>query len=154
MPISYSVAPVHKIVLVTATGICGREDMDTLRARLLTDDRIVPGMRMLLEATEVESLFTFTDLQEIAARLEGLFSKGINRVAVVADSRFIYSIAKTFRVFADNQPVQVCAFRKLEEAEGWLHDGVVNPEVMELAETSPPSLVDRDAELTSSRKAS
>ncbi len=154
MPINYSISPAQNLVIVAATGVCTREDMDRLRAQLLADDRIAAGMKMLFETTEVDSRLSFTDLQEIAGRLGGIFGKGINKVAVVADSRFIYSMAKTFRVFAANQPVQMCPFRNLAEAVIWLYDGALNAEVMELAEITPQSIVERESSFSASRKAS
>lgn len=108
------------MLLVRASGDVRREDMDRLRARLLADDRIVPGTHMLFDTRGAISHLTFGDLKDIANRLKGIFDKGITTVAVVAESHLIYSLATTFGVFARYQPVQVKPFRKLEAATSWL----------------------------------
>ncbi len=120
MPLSYTISQSDHTLVVTADGPVGRDDMDRLRARLLDDDRIVPGTRMLFDTRHGESHLKFTDLKDIANRLKGLFDKGVNKVAVVAESHFIYSLATTFGVFARYQPVQVKPFRKLDDAIIWL----------------------------------
>ncbi len=120
MPLQYTISQADHTLVVTAEGPVGREDMDRLRARLLDDDRIVPGTRMLFDTRHGESHLKFTDLKDIANRLKGLFDKGINKVAVVAESHFIYSLATTFGVFARYQPVQVKPFRKIDDAMIWL----------------------------------
>ena len=145
VPIDYTVSPADKLVLVNATGIVAREDMDKLRARLLSDARIQQGMSMLLETKKVDSRLTFTDLQEIAGRLNGIFAKGIGRVAVVVDSRYAYSLARTFAVFAANEPVRMKPFRDREAADEWLRTGVAPPE--EPADIEPQSVVERDDSL-------
>src|SRR5438874_6583237 len=102
--------------------------MDRLRARLLSDGRLQPGMSMILETKEVDSRLTFTYLQEIAGRLSGIFEKGIGRVAVVVDSRYAYSLAKTFAVFAANEPVRMKPFRDREDAVQWLASNATDVE--------------------------
>jgi hypothetical protein len=120
MPLSYTVEPEHRLLVVTAVGPVGRPDMDQLRAQLLADDRIVAGTRMLWETTQGQSRLSFVDLKDIAARLKGIFDKGISKVAIVATSHLIYSLATTFGVFARFEPVEVKPFRNLEDAKRWL----------------------------------
>lgn len=120
LPVKYAVSPATKLILVTATGVVAREDMDDLRTKILADDRITGDMKLLFETKEAVPRLTFSDLQEIAARLQGLFEKGISRVAVVADSTFTFSLATTFGVFAEREPVAVKPFRKVDDAVQWL----------------------------------
>lgn len=147
VPIDYGVSSDEKLVLVNATGIVARDDMDRLRARLLSDGRIRPGMSMILEAKQVDSRLTFTDLQEIAGRLSGIFEKGIGRVAVVVDSRYAYSLAKTFSIFAANEPVRMKPFRDREDAERWLASNGTEVEEHPGDELEPQSIVERDDSL-------
>jgi hypothetical protein len=121
--------------------------MDGLRAQLLSDGRLQPGMAMILEATKVDSRLTFTDLQEIAGRLSGIFEKGISKVAVVVDSRYAYSLAKTFSVFAANEPVRMKPFRDREDAVHWLASDGTEVEESPGDEMEPQSIVDRDDSL-------
>lgn len=120
MPLSYTLSSARKLILATAAGVVAREDMDQLRGQLLGDERIGGDMRLLLDANDADPKLTFTDLQEIAGRLQGLFDKGISRVAIVAESSFIKSLAKTFCVFAENAPVRVQPFATTDDAVLWL----------------------------------
>jgi hypothetical protein len=147
VPIDYTLSTAEKLVLVNATGIVARDDMDRLRARLLNDGRIQPGMSMILETKQVDSRLTFTDLQEIAARLSGIFEKGIGRVAVVVDSRYAYSLAKTFSVFAANEPVRMKPFRDRDDAVRWLASNGKEDEEKQGDELEPQSIVERDDSL-------
>ena len=146
MPVKYTISSEEKLVFVTATGVVTREDMDALRAQLLNDRRICPGTQLLLETSNVDSRLNFADLQVIAGRLNGIFERGINKVAVVADSRYAYSLAKTFAVFAANEPVRMKPFRKREAALQWLKTGIADDESSE-EDIEPQSLVDRDDSL-------
>jgi SpoIIAA-like len=121
MPLKYEVPPTGQMILVTATGIVTRDDFDQLRARILSDERIAGPTNLLMETGKADAHLTFTDLQEISARLQGLFDKGIVRVAIVAKSNFIYSLAKTFGVFAAREPVRIKPFRKTADAIEWLN---------------------------------
>jgi hypothetical protein len=147
VPIDYTLSTAEKLVLVNATGIVARDDMDRLRARLLNDGRIQPGMSMILETKQVDSRLTFTDLQEIAARLSGIFEKGIGRVAVVVDSRYAYSIAKSWSVFAANESVRMKPLRDRDDAVRWLASNGKEDEEKQGDELEPQSIVERDDSL-------
>lgn len=120
MALKYEVSPDNKLVTITASGALTRQDFDDLRSSLLTDERIGGEMALLLDADQADAQLTFTDLQEIAGRLQQIFDKGIGRVAIVARSTFVYSLAKTFGVFAATEPVRVKPFREVGEAVEWL----------------------------------
>ena len=147
VPVSYTISTEEKLVSVTASGVVTREDMDQLRAQLLSDPQICPGTQLLLEASNVDSRLTFADLQVIAGRLDGIFSRGIGKVAVVADSRYAYSLAKTFAVFAANEPVRMKPFRKREPAIQWLQTGVAPHDESAESDIEPQSVVERDSSL-------
>ena len=120
MPLQYQVSAAKKLIIVTAMGIVTREDCDAINVQILADKRIHRGINFLLEAKDVESRLTFTDLKELAANLQDVSKKGVARLALVAHSTFLYSLAKTFGVFAAKEPVKVKSFRKLDEALKWL----------------------------------
>lgn len=154
VPVNYSISTEERLVLVIATGIVTREDMDGLHHQVLADAQIEPGMRLVFEAGDADSQLTFTDLQEIAARLSGIFDRGIGKVAVVADSSYVYSLAKTFAVFAANEPVRMKPFRHREEAMEWLNSRHSADETHS-ATIEPQSIVERDdslVELSRSRR--
>lgn len=154
MPVNYTISTEENLVLVTATGVVTRDHMDGLHHQMLADTRIEPGMRLIFEAGDADARLNFTDLQEIAERLSGIFDRGIGKVAVVADSNYVYSLAKTFAVFAANEPVRMKPFRKREEAIEWLNSKHSANEAHS-ATIEPQSIVERDdslVELSRSRR--
>jgi hypothetical protein len=146
VPVKYTISAEQNLVVVTASGVVTRPDMDDLHHRLVADPEIRHGMRLILEAGDVDSQLSFSDLQEIAARLSGIFERGIGKVAVVADSAYVYSLAKTFAVFAANEPVRMKPFRRREEALEWLNSSQSSHDSHSVA-SKPQSLVDRDDSL-------
>jgi hypothetical protein len=146
VPVNYAVSTEDNLVLVTARGLVTRADMDDLHYQVLADPQIRPGMRMILEAASVDSQLSFSDLQEIAGRLGEIFERGIGKVAVVADSTYVYSLAKTFAIFAANEPVRMKPFRGREEAIQWLDSSQVSDD-SHATTIEPQSVVDRDSSL-------
>ena len=146
MPVNYAISNEDLLILVTARGLVRRSDMDDLHHQVLADPQIRPGMRMILEAASVDSELSFSDLQEIAGRLSEIFERGICKVAVVADSTYVYSLAKSFAVFAANEPVRMKPFRQREEALQWLDSSHAGDE-SHSTESEPQSVVERDATL-------
>lgn len=120
MPLSYEVSPERGLITVTAKGTYSREDVNNFQSRLLADDRIVRGMCMLVDANGAKPELSFTDLQEVSSPLQKMYEKGIVRMALVSNSNFVYSIGRTFSVFAERLPVKVKTFRGLSEAVVWL----------------------------------
>jgi hypothetical protein len=120
MALKYVVSPEKKLITVTAKGPYSREDVNNFQSKLLADDRIVSGMCILVDANGAKPHLSFTDLQEVSKPLQQMFEKGIVRMALVSSSTFVYSIGKTFAVFAERLPVKVKTFRALPEAMAWL----------------------------------
>jgi hypothetical protein len=120
VPLKYDVSPGKKLIVALATGIVTRDDCDAITIQILADKRVHAGINFLLETADVDSRLTFTDLKELAGNLQRLSEKGVARLALVAHSTFLYSLAKTFGVFASKEPVVVKPFRKVADAEKWL----------------------------------
>ena len=120
MALSYEVSPEQRLIIVTEKGPYWREDVNNFQDKLLADNRIVSGMRMLVDANGAKPHLSFTDLQEVSRPLQQMFERGIVRMALVSRSTFVYSIGRTFGVFAELLPVQVKAFRDVSEAVAWL----------------------------------
>lgn len=120
MALKYEVSPERKLITVTAMGTVGRDDINDLQTSLLADNRILSEMGMLVDANGAEPHLSFTDLQEISKPLQQMFEKGIARMAIVAGSTFVYSLARTFGVFAERLPVRVRPFREVSHAVAWL----------------------------------
>ena len=120
MALKYELSPDRKLITVTAKGAYSREDVDKFQVNLLADKRIGSGTCVLVDANGAKPSLSFTDLQEVSRPLQQMFEKGIVRMALVTDSTFVYSIGKTFGVFAERLPVQVKTFRDVDEAVAWL----------------------------------
>jgi hypothetical protein len=120
MPLKYEVSPDRKLITVTAKGAYSREDVDDFQLTLLADNRITNGSSVLVDANGAKPHLSFTDLQEVSGPLQQMFEKGIVRMALVTDSTFVYSIGRTFGVFAARLPLKVKTFRELSEAVAWL----------------------------------
>ena len=121
MAVTYEVSAEQGLVTVTANGTVTREDVDNLQSSILADDRICGAMSCLIDANDADPKLTFADLHDTAALLQQIFEKGIARLAIVARSTFVYSLAKTFGVFAASQPMRVRPFRDVSEAVAWLN---------------------------------
>src|SRR4051812_22535492 len=120
MALDYEVSPDRKLITVSAKGPYSRQDVDNFQTRLLADKRIVRGTCILVDANGAKPHLSFTDLQEVSQPLKQMFEKGIVRMALVSSSTFVYSIGKTFSVFAERLPVKVKMFREVSEARAWL----------------------------------
>lgn len=145
MPVNYAISIDDNLILVRASGLVRRSDMDDVHHQVLADPQIRPGMRLILEAANVDSELSFSDLQEIARRLGEIFERGIGKVAVVADSTYVYSLAKTFAIFAANEPVRMKPFRLREDAIQWLDSSHTDDSHSTASEPQP--VVERDGSL-------
>ena len=61
-------------------------------------------------------------LAEVAGRVQQLIDRGLLRIAMVADSKVTYRMAKTFAVLARALGIEVEVFTQLRAAEAWLED--------------------------------
>ena len=120
MPLSYAVSGPEQLVRVRASGAVTSEDLPRLASSLAGDDDILPGMRFLVEAADVDPDITFTDLRNAAGVLTSLYEKGVSDMAIVTDTTHVYALAQVFAVFAPPATVSVKVFRTLPDATAWL----------------------------------
>jgi hypothetical protein len=120
MPITYTIAGEQHRVTAFATGITRYDDLHGLIQSLLADPGLVPGMRALYDARYAEPDITIMQLAEIAGEARQLLNRGLERIAIVAESQTTYRVAKTFTVLARAIGIDVDVFRELAEAEAWL----------------------------------
>lgn len=123
MPLSYAISEVERLVRVSATGSVTSEDLPTMTSALVADTKILPGMRFLVEAADVEPDLTFSDLRNAALILSDLKAKGVREMAIVTDTAHVYALAQVFAVFAPASSVDVKVFRSRSDATRWLGDG-------------------------------
>ena len=123
MPITYTISSEQRRVSAFATGTIRAEDLHGLIRSLLADPALVPGLRALYDASEAEPDITVLQLAEVAGEVRELLKRGLGRIAIVAQSRATYRVAKTFTVLAQAIAIDVDVFEELEPAEAWLSEG-------------------------------
>jgi hypothetical protein len=123
MPITYTVSREQRRVNAFATGVIRAEDLHGLIRSLIADPALVPGLRGLYDASSAEPDITVLQLAEVAGEVRELLKRGLGRIAIVAQSRASYRVAKTFTVLAQAIGIDVDVFEELEPAEAWLNEG-------------------------------
>jgi hypothetical protein len=122
MPITYTISREERLLKSYATGVVGVEDLHSFLDALVADPDLVPGLRWLHDAREAEPDITILQLAEVANRVLRLTKLGLGRIAIVAQSRATYRMAKTFSVLARALGIEVEVFTDLPAAEAWLDD--------------------------------
>lgn len=122
MPITYTVSREQLRVNAFATGTIRAEDLHGLIRSLIADPYLVPGMRALYDASTAEPDITVLQLAEVAGAVRELLNRGLGRIAIVAQSRATYRVAKTFTILARAIGIDVDVFEELPEAEAWLNE--------------------------------
>ena len=120
MPITYTISAEDRLVRASATGVIRADDLHGLIRSLLADPGLVPGIRGLYDASEAEPDITVLQLAEVAGEVRELLKRGLGRIAIVAQSRATYRVAKTFTVLAQAIGIDVDVFEELPAAEAWL----------------------------------
>ena len=124
MPVAFTFsAPCE--VRVIAEGDVTFAEVAVLLDELIDDPRIEPGTGMLVDSRRVQGAPSTPELRLIARDLGPLRDRGVNRIAVCADSMFVYGIARMFAVFAEMLGIHVAAFRDMDAAKRWLSSSEV-----------------------------
>ena len=124
MPVAFAFSAPLEIVVV-AEGDVTFAEVAVLLDELIDDPRIEPGTSMLIDSRKVEGAPSTPELRMIARDLAPLRDRGVNRIAVCADSTFVYGIARMFAVFAELIGIHVNAFRDMDAAKRWLSSSEV-----------------------------
>lgn len=122
MPITYTISREERLLKSYATGVVGVEDLYPFLDALVADPDLVPGLRWLHDARDAEPDVRILQLAEVANRVLRLTKLGLGRIAIVAQSRATYRMAKTFSVLARALGIEVEVFTDLPAAEAWLDD--------------------------------
>jgi hypothetical protein len=119
MPVAFAFsAPLE--IFVIAEGDVTFAEVAVLLDELIDDPRIQPGTGILVDSRKVEGAPSTPELRLIARDLAPLRDRGVNRIAVCANSMFVYGITRMFGVFAELIGIHVAAFREMEAAKRWL----------------------------------
>jgi hypothetical protein len=120
MAITYTISSEGRLITAFATGIIRADDLHSLINSLLADPKIGPGMRGLYDARYAEPDITIMQLAEVAGEVRQLQNRGLERIAVVAQSQTTYRVAKTFSIIARAIGIDVDVFRRIDPAQAWL----------------------------------
>ena len=119
MPVAFAFsAPLE--IFVIAEGDVTFAEVAVLIDELIDDPRIQPGTGILVDSRKVEGAPSTPELRLIARDLAPLRDRGVNRIAVCANSMFVYGITRMFGVFAELIGIHVAAFLEMEAAKRWL----------------------------------
>jgi hypothetical protein len=122
MAITYTISPEEHLIKAFATGITRVDDLHGLINSLLADPKMGPGLRGLYDARYAEPDITIMQIAEVAGRVRELQNRGLERVAVVAQSETTYRVAKTFSILARAIGIDVNVFREIAPAQAWLDE--------------------------------
>ena len=118
MPVAFAVSA--REIFVIAEGDVTFAEVAVLLDELIDDPRLGPGTGILVDARKVEGAPSTPELRLIARDLTPLRDRGVNRIAVCAESMFVYGITRMFGVFAELLGIHVAAFRDMDSAKRWL----------------------------------
>jgi hypothetical protein len=122
MAITYTISREEHLIKAFATGITRADDLHGLINSLLADPKMGPGLRGLYDARYAEPDITIMQIAEVAGRVRELQNRGLERVAVVAQSETTYRVAKTFSILARAIGIDVDVFREIAPAQAWLDE--------------------------------
>jgi|SRR5467141_1248639 len=122
MAITYTISREARLVKAFATGITRAADLHGLINSLLADPNMGPGLRGLYDARYAEPDITIMEIAEVAGEVRQLQNRGLERVAIVAQSQTTYRVAKTFSIIARAIGIDVDVFKDLAPAEAWLDE--------------------------------
>lgn len=107
---------------VRAAGSVTYDQVQVLLSELRTHPQMCAGVSIIVDARDVESVPTTSELRVIAVDLKTVFDRGLEAVAIVSDQTFVYGVARMFAAFAEALGENVHAFRCSNEARAWLNE--------------------------------
>jgi hypothetical protein len=120
--ITYVISAEQRRVRGYASGIIRADDLHKFLDQLLEDPKVVEGMRGLYDARFAEPDITILQIAEVARKVSRVVARGIERVAIVAQSVNTVRVARTFAILARAMGIDVDVFNELEDAERWLDE--------------------------------
>lgn len=116
----YTVSQNKNVVTVVVSGPVTLEECVRSVDGLLGEGTLRPGMRLLLDATGLKPRLSNDDLRDLASRVKKLASGGLDSVAIIAPSDFVFGLSRAFSTYAGVQGCNIAAFRTQKTAWGWL----------------------------------
>lgn len=120
MPLTQTFSQADGLLLVTASGVISRDDIERFNEGLIADPTIRPGMRMLFDATDADPAVKVSELRDAAAQFRTVAERGIRRMAIAAPRGLVSGLAHVYSLFADAEGFEVQVFESVDEARSWL----------------------------------
>lgn len=120
MPITYSLEPERKLVVVNLSGAISGQDISRYFDELTSEAEVDRTWRCLIDATDVENA-EFT-MRSVKALIEHIGSDRLYRwrSAFAVSSDVIYGLTRGYQILSSIAGGEVGVFRTVEQAEQWL----------------------------------
>lgn len=122
MSITYAISTDERLIRAYASGIIQADDLQAFLDALLADPALEPGLRGLYDARFAEPDITILQIAEVAGKVTKLIARGLERIAIVAQSPNTLRVSKTFCVLARAIGIDVEVYTEIGEAERWLNE--------------------------------
>ncbi len=117
---TYTISRDTNVVSVIAAGVVTLQDCVRSVDGLLGEGMVRPGMQLLVDATSLKPKLSCDDLRDLAAHVRRLAPRGLDSIAIIAASDFVFGLARAFSTYAGIQGVNVATFRTQKTASVWL----------------------------------
>lgn len=124
MGIEHAYDEKRRLVLATARGTIGPEDMVGHIRRVAADDRVLRPLYEIWDGTGIEKFNVFgADVRgflDTAISFQERF--GAARLAIVAGTPVLYGLGRMAQLLSDATPFEICVFKDLETGEAWMEE--------------------------------
>jgi hypothetical protein len=127
MPIKYDVGP-DGILLIERSGAPDNLEEDASMLLRLADDRIVPGMRVLVDSRKVIPADSCEVVKHLAAVARATAVRlDCGALALVVSSDVAYGMARMYMALTEREHPNTQVFRDYAEALSWLQTHPLAP---------------------------
>lgn len=120
MPVTFEVRS-DGILEIVRSGALGRAEEDASLALRHSDDRIVPGMRVLVDSRKVVPADSLEAVQHLAAVARATAADlDCGALALVVSSDVGYGMARMYMALTEARHPNTQVFRDYDEAVAWL----------------------------------
>lgn len=120
MPVTFEVRP-DGILEIVRSGALGSAEEDASLALRCSDDRIIPGMRVLVDSRKVVPADSCEVVKHLAAVARATAEDlGCGALALVVNSDVGYGMARMYMALTEERHPNTQVFRDYDEAVSWL----------------------------------
>ena len=108
------------LFIVRASGAVTFEDSRQVLVEILSNPKLGAGAAILIDNKDVTSTPSVGEIAVITSLSREIFTRGVAKLAILADSEPVHGIANLFASFASTMGSDVRVFRDLQGARRWL----------------------------------